>query len=88
MEMASNLGYAIIDRLLRRVQSNTMDKARDFSEIELTILERIFTICVNLLQEPWQNVVQTSPRLERIETTTACTDYISERDNCNCNAQY
>ena len=31
---------------------------RDFSEIELTILERIFTVCVNQLQEPWENVVK------------------------------
>ena len=46
MEMASNLGYAIIDRLLGG-SGNTMDKARDFSEIELTILERIFTIETN-----------------------------------------
>ncbi len=76
MEMASNLGYAIIDRLLGG-SGNTMDKARDFSEIELTILERIFTICVNLLQEPWQNVVQTSPRLERIETNSQFAQIIS-----------
>ena len=76
MEMASNLGYTIIDRLLGG-SGNTMDKARDFSEIELTILERIFTICVNLLQEPWQNVVQTSPRLERIETNSQFAQIIS-----------
>lgn len=76
MEMASNLGYAIIDRLFGG-SGNTMDKARDFSEIELTILERIFTICVNLLQEPWQNVVQTSPRLERIETNSQFAQIIS-----------
>jgi flagellar motor switch protein FliM len=76
MEMASNLGYAIIDRLLGGY-GNAIDKSRDFSEIELTILERIFSICVNLLQEPWQNVVQMTPRLERIETNSQFAQIIS-----------
>ncbi len=76
MEMASNLGFAIIDRLLGG-NGNSLDKTRDYSEIELTILERIFTICVNLLQEPWQNVVKISPRLERIETNSQFAQIIS-----------
>ena len=67
MEMASNLGFAIVDRLLGGA-GNALDKERDFSEIELTILERIFTVCVNQLQEPWENVVKVNPRLERIVT--------------------
>lgn len=76
IEMASNLGYAIIDRLLGGF-GNAIEKTRDFSEIELTILERIFTICVNLLQEPWQSVVQVAPRLERIETNSQFAQIIS-----------
>lgn len=69
MEMASNLGFAIVDRLLGGV-GQALDKERDFSEIELSILERIFSICVNLFHEPWENVVSISPRLERIETNS------------------
>jgi flagellar motor switch protein FliM len=76
MEMASNLGFAIVDRLLGGV-GNSLEKERDFSEIELSILERIFTICVNLLQEPWENVVNTSPRLIRIETNSQFAQIIS-----------
>lgn len=76
MEMASNLGFAIIDRLLGGV-GGPLDKTRDFSEIELSILERIFSICVNLLREPWQNVVVTAPRLERIETNLQFAQIIS-----------
>ena len=76
MEMASNLGYAIIDRLLGG-NGSALEKSRDFSEIELTILERIFSICVNLLQEPWQNVVKITPRLDRIETNSQFAQIIS-----------
>lgn len=76
MEMASNLGFAIVDRLLGG-NGASIERTRDFSEIELTILERIFTICVNLMQEPWQNVIKLSPRLERIETNSQFAQIIS-----------
>jgi len=76
MEMASNLGFAIVDRLLGGAGA-ALDKERDFSEIELTIIERIFSICVNLLREPWENVIKVTPRLERIETNSQFAQIIS-----------
>lgn len=76
MEMASNLGFAIVDRLLGG-EGKSLEKERNFSEIELSILERIFSICVNLMQEPWTNVVKISPRLERIETNSQFAQIIS-----------
>lgn len=67
IEIATNLGYAIIDRLLGGV-GEPLEKKREFSEIELSILEKIFTILIDLLREPWTNVVEIHPYLERIET--------------------
>lgn len=76
LELASNLGFAIIDRLLGGT-GKALEKAREFSEIELTIIERIFNICVNLLREPWQNVLSVVPRMERIETNSQFAQIIS-----------
>lgn len=76
IEMASNLGYAIVDRMLGG-QGETLEKVRDFSEIELLIIERIFVVCVNLLHEPWANVVDIHPHLERIETNSQYAQIIS-----------
>lgn len=76
IEIASNIGYAMVDRLLGGA-GNPLDKPRDFSEIELVILERMFNVCVNLLREPWQNVVSIVPRLERIETNSQFAQIIS-----------
>lgn len=76
IELGANLGYAIIDRLLGG-EGTALEKNRDFSEIELSILERIFNICVNLLREPWKNVVNINPRLERIETNSQFAQIIS-----------
>lgn len=76
IEMATNLGFAIVDRMLGG-KGEPMDKIREFSEIELLILERIFIVCVNLLHEPWQNVLDVRPRLERIETNSQYAQIIS-----------
>ncbi len=76
IELADNLGYAIVDRMLGG-GGYPLEKMRDFSEIELTIIERIFTVCTNLLQEPWTNVIHLQPRLMRIETNSQFAQIIS-----------
>ena len=76
IEMASSLGYCIVDRMLGG-RGEPMDKVREFSEIELLIIERIIIVCVNLLREPWENVVDIHPRLERIETNSQYAQIIS-----------
>jgi len=67
IELSDNLGFAIVDRMLGG-PGLPLDKSREFSEIELVIIERIFTIITNLLHDPWENVVSLRPRLTRIET--------------------
>ncbi len=79
MELGTNLGYAIIDRMLGG-SGVSMEKKREFSEIEIIIIERILSICVDLLREPWQNVVNIAPRLERIETNPQFAQIISPQE--------
>ena len=79
LEIASNLGYAMVDRMLGG-EGEPLEKTREFSEIELLIIERILTVCVNLLHEPWENVVDIHPRLERIETNSQFAQIISPRE--------
>ncbi len=76
LEMATNIGYAMVDRMLGGL-GEPLAKAREFSEIELLIIERLLTVCVNLLREPWKNVVELNPRLERIETNSQFAQIIS-----------
>ena len=76
LAIATNLGYAMVDRMLGGA-GEPLDKTREFSEIELLIIERILTVCVNLLREPWENVVDIHPRLERIETNSQFAQIIS-----------
>jgi len=76
IELSNNLGYAIIDRLLGG-GGYPLEKVRDFTEIEYSIIERIFNICCVLLREPWANVIQLQPRLLRIETNSQFAQIIS-----------
>ncbi len=76
IELATNISYAMVDRMLGGI-GLPLEKVREFSEIELLIVERLLTVCVNLLREPWKNVVELNPRLERIETNSQFAQIIS-----------
>lgn len=79
IEVASGLGYAIVDRMLGG-SGQPLDKPREFTEIELTIIERIMVVFTNLLVEPWQNVYKLEPRLERIETNSQFAQLVSPNE--------
>ena len=79
MEMATGLGYAIVDRMLGG-DGQPLEKSRDFTEIELTIIERIMVVCVNLLVEPWQTVAQLEPILDRIETNSQFAQFVTPNE--------
>lgn len=79
LEMNPNLGFAMIDRMLGG-QGNPLGKNRDFSDIELSILEKILVICTNLIREPWRNVLDVNPMLERIETNAQFAQIIPPSD--------
>ncbi len=79
IDFASNLGFAVIDRMLGG-QGTPLKKGRDFSDIELTIIEKILVLCMQLMKEPWRNVVEITPFLERIETNPQFAQIISPTD--------
>lgn len=79
IELAENLGYAMVDRMLGG-NGVPLKKTRDFSEIELSILERIMNVCTNLLKEPWKSVLEIEPRLEKIETNSQFAQIISPNE--------
>lgn len=79
LELSDNVGYAIIDRMLGGA-GVPLEKKREFTEIERVILERIFTIMTNLLQDPWENVVEINPRFTRIETNSQFAQIISPNE--------
>lgn len=67
LDLAANLGFAMIDRMLGG-KGLPLEKNRDFSEIEMTVIEKIMIVVIQLMREPWKNVLDVTPLLERIET--------------------
>ena len=67
LELSTNIGYAIIDRLLGG-PGYPMAEIRDLSEIEKVLLERVFIQILKLMPETWENVAHIEPKLDMLET--------------------
>ena len=79
IDLATNLGYAILDRMLGG-SGAPLDKVRDFSEIELIILQKVLVMMTQLLREPWKNVLDIAPVLSRLETNPQFAQVIAPND--------
>ncbi len=79
IDLATNLGYAMLDRMLGG-SGIPLEKNREFSEIELTIIEKILVMLSQLLREPWKNVIDISPVLSRLETNSQFAQVIAPND--------
>lgn len=79
IELSPNLGFAMIDRMLGG-QGIPLEKSRDFSEIEMTILQKLIVVCMQLMREPWKNVIDINPMMERIETNAQFAQVIAPSD--------
>ena len=79
IDVATNLGYAMLDRMLGG-SGIPIDKPREFSEIELSILEKVLVMFTQLLREPWKNVIDISPILSRMETNPQFAQVIAPND--------
>lgn len=79
IELASQLGFAMIDRMLGG-SGDPLEKTRDFTEIEMTIIEKMMVVCMQLMREPWKNVVDINPMMERIETNSQFAQIIAPSD--------
>lgn len=79
LDLSTNLGYAMLDRMLGG-SGMPLEKSRDFSEIELTILEKVMVMFTQLLRDPWKNVIDISPVLNRLETNSQFAQVIAPND--------
>ena len=79
IEISTNICYAMLDRMLGG-SGQPLEKSRDFSDIELTILQKVLVMFTQLMREPWKNVVEISPVLSRLETNPQFAQVIAPSD--------
>ena len=79
LDLATNLGYAMLDRMLGG-SGIPLEKSREFSDIEMTIIQKILVMFTQLLRDPWKNVIDVSPVLQRMETNPQFAQVIAPND--------
>ena len=79
IELATNLAYAMLDRMLGGT-GVPLEKNREFSEIEMSIIQKVLVMMTQLLRDPWKNVVNVSPLLSRVETNPQFAQIIAPND--------
>jgi len=69
-ELNPNLGLSIVDRLLGG-QGATMDRARDMTPLEVTIINRMVDQSLGILAEVWSDLLHFEPKIEGYEKQSA-----------------
>ncbi len=79
LEIEPNISFALVDRILGG-KGYSVERIREFTEIELAILERIIIQMLNLMREPWENVLPIRPRLDKIETNAQFAQIVAQNE--------
>lgn len=79
LEVHPNVAYAMLDRLLGGT-GTAPSKISSLTEIETTIMERIFSRAFESLQEAWKTVIDISPRMEALETNPQFMQIVSPNE--------
>jgi flagellar motor switch protein FliM len=79
LEVHPNVAFAMLDRLLGG-SGTSPNKINNLTEIETTVMERIFSRAFESLQEAWKTVLEINPRLEALETNPQFMQIVSPNE--------
>ena len=68
MELSPEVGYAVVDRLFGG-DVGSVESNKNFTEIELVIIERFIRQFLSLFVDAWTKVIKVEVSLDRIETS-------------------
>lgn len=78
-ESSSRLSFTMIDRILGG-NGKYDSESRAFTEIEQTILAKLMKQVAALLVEPWENVIELEPNLDKLETNSQFAQIVSPNE--------
>ena len=79
VQISNAITYTMIDRLLGG-KGEYRDTNRDFTEIEITIMNDVMKSFAELLKEPWMTHIDLEPKLIGIETNSRVVQTIGHED--------
>jgi len=80
LDFSKDIGYCCIDRLLGGA-GKPLEADREYTEIELGILEHLLKGQVNLMKNVWLDYLEIAPRLLKLETNARILQGISADEN-------
>lgn len=80
LDFSKDIGFCCIDRLLGGI-GKPLEADREYTEIELGILEHMMKGMVNLMKNVWLDYLEVAPRLLKLETNARILQGISADEN-------
>lgn len=79
LDMSSTIAFVLIDRILGG-QGKAIEENRSFTEIELTLIKKFIKELTSLMIDPWENVIELEPKLDKIETNSQFAQIVSPNE--------
>lgn len=79
IETSSRIAFTMVDRILGG-DGLYQNENRDFTEIELIILSKLLKNMIGYIPEAWENVIELSPYLEKIEPNSQFAQIVSPNE--------
>ncbi|MBK5247701.1 MAG: FliM/FliN family flagellar motor switch protein, partial [Peptostreptococcaceae bacterium] len=80
MNFSKDIGFCTIDRLLGGL-GKPLKEDREYTEIEMGLLEHIIKEIVSLMKNVWANYIEMAPKLVKLETNSRILQGISADEN-------
>ena len=82
MDLSSDVAFTMIERVLGgSLTGGGGTEKRGLTEIEMTLIRTIMVKFINLLKEPWNNIIELRPKLDTIETNSQFAQVISPSES-------
>lgn len=79
LEISPSIAFTFIDRILGGMGKN-FDEKRSFTEIETTLIRKLMKQVLDLMIDPWENVIELQPKLDKIETNSQFVQIVSPNE--------
>lgn len=82
LDFSSDVAFTMIERVLGgSAATSGLSEKRSLTEIEMTLIRTIIMKFINLLKEPWSNIIELRPKLDTIETNSQFAQVISPSES-------
>lgn len=82
VDVSNDVAFSMIDRVLGGTGRSPQNKeARSLTEIETTLLKNVLVRFINILKEPWGNIVELRPKLDKMETNSQFAQIVSPNES-------